>query len=62
MVVYERIGNGYILEDPKFIKRFRIGLSTYNVVSGIESAWRMKEFENGTHIPFGVINIELKGV
>lgn len=45
MVVNKRIGKGYILEDPKFIERFRIGLSTYNVVISIESAWRMKEFE-----------------
>lgn len=43
MVIDER--NGDILEDLKFIERFRIGLSTYNMVSGIELAWHMKEFK-----------------
>ena len=45
MVINERIDNGDILGDPKFIEGFRIGLSTYNVDSGIELVWHMKEFK-----------------
>lgn len=49
-----RIGNGYTLGGRQFIERFKVGLFVpmHFVVSGFESAWRMKEFTDEKNIPF----------
>ncbi|WP_449304154.1 MBL fold metallo-hydrolase [Prevotella aurantiaca] len=49
-----RIGNGYTRGARQFIKRFNVGLfiPMHFVVSGFESAWRMKEFTDECNIPF----------
>ena len=55
-----RIGNGYTLGGRQFIERFKVGLFVpmHFVVSGFESAWRMKEFTDGKEIPFWQITKE----
>ena len=55
-----RIGNGYTLGGRQFIKRFKVGLFVpmHFVVSGFESAWRMKEFTDEKNIPFWKITKE----
>ena len=55
-----RIGNGYTRGARQFIKQFRIGIFVpmHFVVSGFESAWRMKEFTDAMNIPFWCISKE----
>lgn len=55
-----RIGNGYTRGGRQFIDRFSVGLFVpmHFVVSGFESAWRMKEFTDEKHIPFWSITHE----
>ena len=53
-----RIGNGYTRGGRQFIERFNVGMFVpmHFVVSGYESAWRMKEFTDARNIPFWSIN------
>ena len=55
-----RIGNGYTLGGRQFIERFRVGLFVpmHFVVSGFESAWRMKEFTDERNVAFWAISRE----
>lgn len=55
-----RIGNGYTRGARQFIEQFKVGLfiSMHFVVSGFESAWRMKDFTNEKKIPFWSIEYE----
>ena len=55
-----RIGNGYTLGARQFIERFKVGMFVpmHFVVSGFESAWRMKDFTDGKDIPFWKIRRE----
>lgn len=55
-----RIGNGYTRGGRQFIERFRVGLFVpmHFVVSGFESAWRMKEFTDASGIAFWAIKKE----
>lgn len=55
-----RIGNGYTLGGRQFIDRFKVGMFVpmHFVVSGFESAWRMKEFTDEKNIPFWKITRE----
>jgi len=55
-----RIGNGYTRGGRQFIERFEVGLFVpmHFVVSGFESAWRMKEFTEERDIPFWSIKRE----
>lgn len=52
-----RIGNGYTLGGRQFIEFFKVGLFVpmHFVVSGFESAWRMKEFTD----PKGILLWEI---
>ena len=53
-----RIGNGYTKGGRQFIERFKVGLFVpmHFVVSGFESAWRMKEFTDEMGIHFWEIS------
>lgn len=55
-----RIGNGYTRGARQFIEQFKVGLfiPMHFVVSGFESAWRMKEFTDEQNIPFWTIKHE----
>lgn len=55
-----RIGNGYTRGGRQFIERFNVGLFVpmHFIVSGFESAWRMKEFTDEKDIPFWSISRE----
>ena len=55
-----RIGNGYTLGGRQFIERFRVGLfiPMHFVVSGFESAWRMREFTDAKSVRFWPIHAE----
>jgi len=55
-----RIGNGYTLGARQFIDRFKVGLFVpmHFVMSGFESAWRMKPFCSEKNIPFWSIQAE----
>lgn len=55
-----RIGNGYTRGARQFIERFDIGffVPMHFVVSGFQSAWRMKEFTDERNIPFWSIQTE----
>lgn len=52
-----RIGNGYTRGARQFIGRFKVGLliPMHFVMSGFESAWRMKEFTDPAGIGFWCI-------
>ncbi len=53
-----RIGNGYTVGACQFIERFKVSMFVlmHFVACGFESSWRMKEFTNEKHIPFGNIS------
>ena len=55
-----RIGNGYTRGARQFIEQFKVGLFVpmHFVVSGFESARRMKEFTDECDIPFWSIAYE----
>lgn len=55
-----RVGNGYTRGARQFIAQFRVGLFVpmHFVVSGYESAWRMREFTEPLRIPFWSISHE----
>lgn len=55
-----RIGNGYTLGARQFIERFKVGMLVpmHFVMSGFESAWRMKPFCQEKNIPFWCIDKE----
>lgn len=55
-----RIGNGYTRGGRQFLERFQVGMFVpmHFVVSGFESAWRMKEFTDIKKIPFWCIRKE----
>ena len=55
-----RIGNGYTRGARQFIEQFKVDLFVpmHFVVSGFESAWRMKEFTDECDIPFWSIAYE----
>lgn len=55
-----RIGNGYTLGARQFVDRFKVGMLVpmHFVMSGFESAWRMKPFCQEKSIPFWCIDKE----
>lgn len=55
-----RIGNGYMLGARQFLDRFQVRqlVPMHFVLSGFESAWRMKEYAQPKGVPFWCIDTD----